>query len=140
MMAQSRIESGYYDKAVGSVPPHVQCAEDVELVFNNAAVSLLDPLVCYAMLACCLSCSHVFQPACSPRNMRALDLHLVFRPTIPQDLRCTRSPSSCLRSGASWYAYAHVLPPLGESRVGKAPVCILSTSTSARSQFGSARL
>lgn len=36
--AQTRIESGYYDKAVGSVPAHAQCAEDVELVFNNAAV------------------------------------------------------------------------------------------------------
>ena len=45
MITQSRIESGYYDKAVGSVPPHVQCAEDVELVFNNAAVSLARCLV-----------------------------------------------------------------------------------------------
>ena len=36
--AQARIEAGNYDKAVGSVPAHAQCAQDVELVFNNAAV------------------------------------------------------------------------------------------------------
>ena len=39
--SQSWIEAGHYDRAVGSVPAHKQCAEDVELVFNNAMVCLL---------------------------------------------------------------------------------------------------
>lgn len=34
---QAWIESGYYDRSVGPVPAHLQCAQDVELVFNNAA-------------------------------------------------------------------------------------------------------
>ena len=36
-LCQAWIESGYYDKTVGSMPAHQQCAEDVELVFTNAA-------------------------------------------------------------------------------------------------------